>query len=137
MRLTKPNQTRQGRRGVVTVEVAFALPILFLIVFAAIEFSRANMIRNTAANAAYEGARKGMIPGATAASVKTETERILTAVGVKGATVTVTPSTITSVTPEVTVVVEIPYSSNSYGTTKFFKGKKLTRSITLRREKIE
>ena len=40
---------------------------MFLFMFAGMEFSRANMIRNVIENAAFEGARQGVVPGADAA----------------------------------------------------------------------
>ncbi len=43
------------RRGATTVEFAITVPILFAVVFTAFEFSRMNVIRHTAVNAAYEG----------------------------------------------------------------------------------
>ncbi len=49
-----------------TVEFAICFPLLLLFFFAAFEFCRANMIRQTADNAAYEGARRAIVPGATA-----------------------------------------------------------------------
>ena len=50
------------RRGAVAVEFAITVPFLFLILFGSIEFSRANMLRQTVSQAAYEAARRGDIP---------------------------------------------------------------------------
>ena len=54
------------RRGATTVELALTLPILFLLVFGAIEFSRAHMLQHTTEIAATEAARQAIVPGATA-----------------------------------------------------------------------
>ena len=59
----------RGRRGATLVEFAFVAPVFFLILLASIEFSRLNMMRHTAAHAAYEGARTALVPGATADEV--------------------------------------------------------------------
>ncbi|MBX3440075.1 MAG: pilus assembly protein, partial [Planctomycetaceae bacterium] len=56
----------ERRGGATTVELAIVLPVLFLFVFSAIEFSRLNMLRHLASVAAYEGARQGIVLGATA-----------------------------------------------------------------------
>jgi Flp pilus assembly protein TadG len=119
---------------VVTVEFALTVPLLFMIVFAAIEFSRVNVIRHTVDNAAYEGARDGVYPGATAADVRATAQSILNAVGTAGAVITVTPSNIQENTPEVTVRVEVPLDQNGWIFPSFFAGRTLTGSSTLARE---
>ena len=123
------------RCGTVTVEFALALPILLLFTFAGIEFSRVNMIRNTAANAAYEGARRGIVPGATAADCEAAANELLGFVDISGGTVVATPATIESDTESVTVTVTIPITSaNSFITPEYFLGKTIVSSVTLPRE---
>lgn len=104
---------RPRRHGITIAEFAVVAPVFFVILFAGIEFSVLNTIRNTANNAAYEGARKLVIPGAVASTGQLEAERIMSIVGVNALTVTVTPSTIDDETREVTVDVSIPYASNA------------------------
>ena len=65
--------------------------------FAAFEFCRVAMIRHTVDNAVYEGARIGIIPGATSTEAEDEAARILTTIGITDFDVTVTPSTIDKV----------------------------------------
>jgi Flp pilus assembly protein TadG len=82
-RLTRStNATR--RTGAAAVEFAIVAPVFFILVIAAFEFGRINVIRHTADNAAYEGARIAMVPGATAAEAVAEAERILRIVGTRG-----------------------------------------------------
>jgi len=114
MRRHKLKHTQSSlRRGITLAEFAIVAPVFFVILLAGIEFSVLNTIRNTANNAAYEGARKLVIPGAVASSGRQEAERIMGIVGVHALTVTVTPSTIDDETREVTVDVSIPYASNA------------------------
>ena len=123
------------RRGAVTVEFAFALPILLLFTFAGLEFSRVNMIRNTAINAAYEGARKGIVPGATVADCEAAANDLLNFVEINGGTVTTSPSPIQPSTEAVTVTVTIPITAaNSFITPEYFLGKTIQSSVTLPRE---
>jgi len=123
------------RRGATAVEFALAAPILFLFVFASVEFARANMIFNTIENAAYEGARRGVVPGATEPDCKAATQTLLDIVGIKNSTVTVDPTTINESTESVTVTVDVPMTvSNGYVASHFFLGKTLSVSITLPRE---
>lgn len=122
------------RGGNVTVEMAVCLPMLFLILFGAIEFSRMNMLRHSIDNAAYEGARRGIIPGASASNCQAAANRILQAVGARDYTITVTPSTISDVTTQVTVDVQLPLNGNSYVTARFLADKTLQASSTKARE---
>lgn len=127
---------RRTRRGVVTAEFAICAPILFLIFFAALEFSRVNMIRQTVENAVYEGSRRGIVPGATANDCRVAAQNVLNTVRVSGATINVTPPAITQDTAQVTVSVTVPVNNNSWVAPLFFKNKTLTNSMTLRRERF-
>lgn len=125
------------RSGALTVEFALTVPILFALVLGALEFSHVNMVRNTVENAAYEGARMGVVPGASVEDVTAETQTILDAIGVRDETITVSPALITYTTPEITVTVDVPMDSNGFIFPLFMKGKTLTKSVTLTREKLD
>lgn len=127
-------QNRAARRGATLVEFAVTAPVLFLIFFASLEFSRANMLRHTAENAAYEGARAGIVPGSTAEKAETAANNVLAPVGVQNAVVTITPSTITPGDDEVRVDVSIPMNDNGYFMPLFFAGKNISVGCTLSRE---
>ena len=126
-----------GRRGAFTVEFALTVPLLFLIFFGLIEFCRFNMVRHGVDSAVYEGARRGIVPGARASDVQTATKRILDAVSVIGATIEVEPAVITSDTQTVTVTVAVPFNRNGWVVPKFLKDTTLERSCTLSRELVE
>lgn len=129
-------RTGKNRRlGAAIVEFAIAAPILFLFVFALIEFSRVNIIRNTVENAAYEGARAGILPGATAENCAAVAQELLDFIQVVDSTITVDPEIILPESEDVTVTVEVPITmENGYITPKFYLGKTLRASITLPRE---
>jgi len=123
---------RLRRRGVTTVEFALVLPMLLLIVFGAFEFSRANMLRNSIENAAFEGVRRGIIPGATASEAQTAAQDLLDILRINDSAITISPATIDDNTESVTVTVSAPMTmANHYVMPKFFLGKTLTASITL------
>ncbi len=133
------NQTRKRmsvlRGGTTTVEFALTAPLLFLLLMGAIEFSRANMLQHTAVVAATEGARRSIIPGATAQECKAAAESELAAVGFRTANVLIDPAVITDDTTQVTVNVSIPMSGeNGFVLPKFLKGAKITKAVTLQRE---
>lgn len=128
----KPN-----RRGAVVVEFAIIAPVFFLIIFAMFEFSRMQVMRHTADNAAYEAARVAMVPGATAADAENEATRILGIVGARDATVTVTPAVITRATEQVTVEVAVPMRRNALIAPRFSGNEVLRSRSTLRTERVQ
>lgn len=108
------NAKTQSRIGAVTVEVAICLPILFLLLFGCLEIAGANMLKHATESAAYEGARIGILPGATQAGVETAVDSVLDSIGAKGSSVEILPSVITQETEEIEVIVSVPYEPNAF-----------------------
>lgn len=131
--------TRQNtmRRGAAAVEFAITAPVFFVFLLAAFEFGWLNVLRHTADNAAYEGARAAMVPGATAAEAKTKANSILKIVGARGATVNITPAVLTPSTKGVTVAVDMPMGSNGLILPRFTSKTILHSESTLRTERAE
>jgi len=126
---------KRSRSGATLVEFALIAPILFVFFVSCIEFSRINMIRNSMSSAAYEGARKGIIPGSTSAQVEATARASLSATGIVPESVVVTPTIITQTTPTVTVTITVLGSNNLWIAPMFTKGISITKSSTLSREK--
>lgn len=122
------------RRGATLVEFAFAAPILIVFSLTLIELARLFTIQNTVENAAMEGARRGIVPGATASSVQSAAKDVLTAVRIQNSRVEVSPAVITLLSPTITVTVHAPVSGNTWIPSRFFQGSELSKSITLSRE---
>lgn len=123
------------RRGAVTVEMAVTAPILFLLVFSALEFCSMNNLIHTIDNAAYEAARRGIVPGATINDVRQEANAILAAVGARNATVDVTPYVITEDTQQILVEISVPIRGNGWIAPVYFASRtNLVGECTLRRE---
>jgi len=138
MRNIRRNKSRQSRRhGALTVEFALVVPLLFLFFFAQLEFSRANMIRNVIKTACYEGARAGVVPGATADQVREAAQNILDVAGVSTSEIVVTPSVVTTETTVVKVSIDVPLNENSWIVPKFFEGQTFSDSVTLDRERMD
>lgn len=117
--------------------MAITAPILFLILFASLEFAGVNIQRHTADNAAYEAARRGIVPGATAADVQAEATRIMSFVGARDITVDVVPAVINDTTPELTVRLEVPIARNGWLTPIFFNATDaIVRECTMTREEF-
>jgi Flp pilus assembly protein TadG len=128
---------RGSRRGATAAEFALTLPIFILFLMASFEFGWLNVLRHTADNAAYEAARHAMVPGATAAEAKAKATSILNIVGARGAVVTVSPSTITTTSDEVTVSIDIPMKQNALVVPKFTGKKTLHSEATMRTERAQ
>jgi Flp pilus assembly protein TadG len=133
----KSGSGARRRGGTTTVEFSVCLPLVLLLFFGAIEFSRVNMLRHTLTAAAYEGARRGIVPGATADDVRTTATDVLGCAFATGYTIDVAPATITAATTEVTVTISLPIEQNSWIACMFFSGKTLSKSFTLRRERYD
>ena len=130
----KKHRLAKKRLGAATVEVAFTLPILLLIVFAGWEVCRINTIQNTMENAAYEAARESMLPGANIDRVQARADAVLAALAINGSDVTMDPQTINQTTDDVTITITAPVAENSLGVMKFFTNANLSTSMTLSRE---
>jgi Flp pilus assembly protein TadG len=135
MKKTIFKKVRSERRGTTTVEFALTAPILFLLLMGSIEFSRANMLRHTAVVAATEGARRSIIPGATAAECRQAVVSELATVGFTSADVAIVPAVINADTAQVTVNVSVPLSgANGFVLPRFLTGARIDKSVTLQRE---
>jgi Flp pilus assembly protein TadG len=129
----KRYSARSKRTGSAAVEFALSVPIIFLFFIGAIEITQLNFLRHTASNAAYEGARKAIVPGGTANDARAEALSLLSAMGIANGSTATVNQTATSV--EVTVVV--PASSNTWGLSTFSAGKQVTQTCRLQRESSE
>ena len=125
---------RPNRQGAAAVEFAITSGLAFLFFFAAFEFSRVAMIRGTVDNAIYEGARVGIIPGATNADVETRVREILGYSLVRDADIVVSPKPIVFDSKTVTVTVDLSLDKNTFSPTQFFSGKAIVRTIQMKRE---
>ena len=124
-----------SRRGATTVEMAFVVPIVFMLTFGALEFARVNMVRNTVEDALFEGARQSVLPGATSSKITTKVNAVLATTGVKSATVTVDPPTILTSTQKITVRIRVPMSSNSWLPIYMVGDSYIDKTCTLSRER--
>lgn len=104
--------TSRKRTGSLTVEVALCLPILLMVLFASYELARANMILHATESAAYEGARVGIVPGATHESIEASAGLVLNSVGIRNFSVNVNPAVIDETTENIDVTILVPFREN-------------------------
>ena len=132
-------QQKEKRRGSAAVELAVCMPFLMAIAFGLLEYNNMVMLKTRMVSAAYESARLATRPttstadAATASAVTAYCSTMLTQLGVHGATVTLSPSSLTGITPltPVTVSVTAPFSSNSLTTIVLGSSTTTTASATL------
>jgi Flp pilus assembly protein TadG len=123
------------RTGVAAVEFALVAPAFFILVIAAFEFGRINVIRHTADNAAYEAARHAMVPGATAAEAVSTARRLLNIVGTRGARIAVNPPTLGPEVNQITVTIDVPMNQNGWITPRFTPSTTIRATSTLKTER--
>jgi Flp pilus assembly protein TadG len=129
--------SNDDRHGSVAVETAIVLPILFAVMFGAVDCARLNMLRNSAQNAAYEGARNAITPGSAASDATAAAKKVLDGIKVKNYTIAVSPTTITSSTEKVTVTITVPLKDNSWTAAAAKTTKNLVRTCTMTVEKTK
>jgi len=104
------------RRGTAVVEMAVVAPLLFMLIFGAIEFGRALMVQQVLTNASREGARRGVLEQTTSAEVQSLVLDYLRNSSVTGATVSVSPASLDEVGfgDPVSVTVSVPFEQVSW-----------------------
>jgi Flp pilus assembly protein TadG len=108
-------ESRPFRTGAATVEFAFLLPVLVIILLGALEVGNMLFVKSALQNAAREGARRAILPLATRAAVTTFCNRSLAPTGLTGTTFTITPDPY-SAKPGTMISVSVStcYSQNSW-----------------------
>jgi Flp pilus assembly protein TadG len=135
MKLPHSRQNKKRTRvGAATVEFALCAPVFFFLVFTGMELARTNMIVHSVESAALQGARRGIIPGATSTQCYSAAEAVLKIAGLREYTINVNPSTITELTTSVSVKIDVPLDKNGYLASKIFHGQAISRIKTLNRE---
>lgn len=124
------------RRGVAAVEAAICTGIVVLLTFGTLEICSAIYLKEGVTIAAFEGARVGVKRKSTRADAVAEAESILTARGITGGTVNVSPGDFSALSAldQVTVVVRAPVNQNSFFIGKYFSNKKMRGRAAMFRE---
>lgn len=132
------NQTKKrigsDRNGALTIEVALCLPILILLLFGCYELTRTSMILHATQSAAYEGARVGIVPGATPERIEAAAGFVLRTMGVSEFTIETIPAVIEKDTEQIEVIVRVPVSANLNAPQLFIDDPTFKGTCTLSRE---
>ncbi len=132
---------RQGKkrgarieRGAAVVELAIVSPLLFAMLFGIIEVGWLFTVQHTMVNASREGARIGILQGATVGEIEATTRDFLEPMGIADqVTINITEATVGD--PFVTVQVTVPREDVSLVGSFFgFVGGMLEGTTTMREE---
>lgn len=86
---SRRNCRAQERRGATVIEMAFAAPILFMMLFGLFEFGYAYMMQHLMQDSAREGCRVAVLPTSSNIAVLSAVNQSLLARGVNGATTSI------------------------------------------------
>ena len=131
----KPN-LHPLRKGVAAVELAVCLPVIVVLVFAAIESCSMIFITQALHCATYEGVRAAILPTADNQQVIQRTQQILDGHGIKGTTITLVPSDVSNADPGQLVRVRVRTScdANRISPSFFFGGRNVEVQTTMVKE---
>ena len=112
--LPRRRRTRR-RRGAEIVELAFALPVMTVIVFGTLELCELMFLRQSLSVASYEAARIVARPDGDAAAAEARFAQIMASRRVTGATIAITPSNLNGIARGETIRVDVtaPVSGNN------------------------
>ncbi|GIW97394.1 MAG: hypothetical protein KatS3mg111_0727 [Pirellulaceae bacterium] len=131
------NRKLPWRRGAATVEFAVIAPLMMFITLGMIEVGRMVMVKQLMVNASREGARLAILPDVTSEEVETTVLEQLVGAGIHGATVSLSPSSLTDApagTP-ITVTISVEASTISWVPKPLFSlQREIVASTTMRRE---
>lgn len=140
------HRARRGRcrrRGAVAFEFAMVLPIFILAMIGIIEFGRAVMVQQILVNAAREGTRRAIVPGATDSAVTTLVDDYLVnaTLGAEGRQVQIVdadgnPVSLADVNSHdvVAVRVTVPYNEVGVGIGSYFSDTTMGALVQMRKE---
>lgn len=135
--MKKSSRDRVSQRsGVAAVELAVCIPVISLIVFASIEACSMIFLQQAIQATAYETARFAVAPRSTSASAITRGQTVLDDRRVRGGTIELDPSDMstTDAGEEVEVTVTVPLDLNRIMPTFFYGSQTLRAQVTMLRE---
>lgn len=131
--MNKPRTLQSGkqRHAATSVEMALVLSLFLLFLFAFFELGHALMIDSVTENAAYEGARRGIVPGASLESARQAAAEIALASSLRSVDVQVQSRQLAPYVQGITVTVNASLSENSIFLGMFLGNATISRSVTM------
>jgi Flp pilus assembly protein TadG len=141
MMLTNRRSTGRRRRGAVALEFAILISFFLLLLFGMIELGRAIQVSQILTNAAREGARRAIVPGATNTQVEQIISTYMTAAAIPSHETSIqingTAGSLATAAShdELAVRVSTPYASVSWGVMRLIPADRVfSATVTTRKE---
>ena len=105
----------KNRSGIATVELAFVLPVMLILVLGTIEVCQRIFLRQSSLLVAYEGSRLAARSITSSQEVISRCNQMLTQRRIVGGSVQITPENLLALAPgeQFTIRVTVPWASNS------------------------
>lgn len=132
----------ESRQGAYAVEFALVSPVLFLLIFGLVEFSRMVMVQQSLTNAAREGCRTATLSTTTSQDkvddiIRDYLDSVLSvASDTSKVRITISPADFSYLVPgeEITCAIQVDYSDVSWLPPQFLGSTVLKASSTMERE---
>ncbi len=127
------------RIGAALVEFAMVAPLMILFTLGMIEIGRMTMVKQILVNISREGSRLATLPNSTNQTVQSSVQTLLSGSGIRGATISVSPSSIATAPSGsmVSVAITVPAQNVSWlSTPLFMAGKNVQAATSMRKESL-
>lgn len=123
------------RTAAAVIELAICLPLLVLVALATVEACAMLYLKQSLKIAAYEGARVGIVDGATAVNVEAQCDQILSVRNIQQVSVSMTPANPASLNSGqfFAVTVSAPCVPNSLIGGWFYQGRTFSETVEMLR----
>ena len=120
---------KSSRNGATTVEFAVVAPVIFLMFLGCLEMSNLNFVPNMANDAAFQVARRAIIPGADVDAAISDSKDVMGVAGIKQVKIATSETT-----DEFSVTVSVPMDANTWGLSRFVSGKSVVHKCVLSKQ---
>ncbi|TWU51900.1 TadE family protein [Rubripirellula reticaptiva] len=134
--ISRKHITGIPRVGTAIVELAVCLPVLVMMTLATVEACTMLYVQQTLKTTAFEGARVGIVPGATVENINFQCETLLDSHSINGYAISANPSDPTQLSQGdwLEITITAPFADNSLVGGWIYSDKTLERSVSLRAE---
>ncbi|MCC9605948.1 pilus assembly protein [Blastopirellula sp. JC732] len=126
--------SKRSRHGMAVAELGICLPVVVLILMAAIQGAEMMFLKQTVAIAAYEGCRAALRPNATNEIAVAAAASVLNDRHIEGATIEASKFTTAKTGKDVTISITAPVAQNSTLQGWMFSPPTITSSVTMMKE---
>ena len=130
----RDSRLHSRRVGTTTVEFAIILPLFLLLTIGGMQLFRYSIVANAVETAVMEGARKGIIVGATDSQVEAAARLVLDQAGLTGYSVTVNRINSSGGISDLSIKAQLSLTGNGFLAPTFGTSWMVSRSCTIRCE---